>query len=152
MSHCTSYKNTNPIAFTSIVLGLRWKSQRRIYKTPNISADNYVRCKFDGRTDIFQFYSLTFLSYLYDPSSVSFTLGPSFWWSSAAPSLSECNLALGGSCRLNCDPLMTLQLYPSAYTYPQLKMLVIVKDRKKQPFVPRVHIPHGMVPILLTIP
>lgn len=56
------------------------------------------------------------------PSSLSYLL--------VAPSLSVCNLALVGSCRLNCDPLMTLQLYPSAYTYPQLKMLVIVKDRK----------------------
>ncbi len=66
-------------------------------------------------------------------------LSSSFSWSSVAPSLSECNLALGGSCKLNCDPLMTLQLYPSAYTYPKLKMLVIVKGRKNS------HVSHGIL-------
>lgn len=120
----------------SIVLGWQQKSHRRDYKTPNLSVSEMrwmnLTC---FCLNLKRFFELVF----YDPSSASFTLPPSFCWSAAAPSLSECNLALGGSCRLNCDPLMTLQLYPSAYTYPQLKMLVIVMDRLKIKKQPRVH-------------
>lgn len=90
MSHCTSYKNTNQIAFTSIVLGLRWKSQRRIYKTPNISADNYVRCKFDGRTwHISVLFSLLFwATFTILHPSLSLLVPPSVGRQRLPPSLS----------------------------------------------------------------
>lgn len=72
-------------------------------------------------------------SQFYNPSCASITLRSFFSssWSLVSPCLlllSECNLALGGSCRLNCDPLMTLQLYPSLHTHTHsLKCLLLLR-------------------------